>query len=1476
MSSLTRQNTLFVSEDWIQIYEAIQNVEFRAYDFDNFVSAIFNNLRETFPEEFNDWIDSSEFVMKVEVLAWLSQNISFRIDLNTRENFLATAERRDSLIRLAQNIAYRVNRVRGARGEFRIESIRTDQSLFDSNNVALQDREIVWNDPRNEDFFEQFIVILNSAFTNRTQFGRPLIRFQDGVSRIDQYVINGQAPSDGVYSFASSVNGVSLPFDIINARVNKNTGQFEELAPNPENAFNMFFRQDGLGLASNGSGFFVQTRQGRLQFREEEFLEPIRIRTVDIGVENINNDDFFIQEIDAQGNIIDEWEQVDTVFGESVSFLPTDSDATRRTSSSTIGNQATGNARKVYELDTLDNDRVRVRFGDGSFGAIPTGRFRFGYRTSNREPQVVEPSDIGQQTFTQPYTSNGQVFFLSITVALKEPIVNAARSETNFSIRTRANQVFYTQNRMITGRDYQAMYLRDNAIAKVKTVNRTYAGHSRFSALNDPTGLYQNLKITAEDGRIYNEDTLNVQFVTADTDILTNEQIVNQFIQPLLRKADKELKYYNDYPEAFFTNVLLWDQTSVVSDQSRGNITFNGVVQKVGDAATLNNLDKVNTDSVLRIKNAQGPTVRVVRVTDDGDIPDGIIFDQVIDDGTRLISVFPPFRNKLINAEQFSAEEQLNLNLNFGLSWNQNTETWDIITFDNLDADGEFSLEFQGDTSGAQLDASWLVKVEFIPGGADENQWRISDRGFGIFFESARENDFFFANNESVLDPETGQIKNDAICILECNEAKDSLRRRGIQGLGDLACPLFVTEDIGDGTTTQFKTSFNPLDPNSVITVDGVLQILGQDYSIITNVTGDIIQFVTAPVDGASILISLSEQFVNGVVDVRQFDGDGSTFEFDLTVELVIPTNLFVFVDGVMQRSSVDYGVGNIGTNASLVFTGGPPGPGTSIFVYMIHGIDSLVWTKLNFVGTGAQTDYILPVGNQNINTILMALDGIVQDSTLYTVVSTATSTTVSFTTAPGAGQQVRIVATRNPEFTKTRIYNFPTNGIQNSFALTGLNFVFDDTVIVAFNGVAQEGPWGAGVWSMSSNNVVFTTPPLSGTTLTVFVVAGAVGITSLFDEGFGIPDATTDNNLGNIAVSSCTVNYLGVTIPLFVEDALRHSDGYVNPNGLQVVPGDSDNSGFFDNPFIFKDLVVQDGITDLVLWRKIEESGVEITDPISPLTNPRGTYGRSSQGDIAAGDVLGLNDTDGDVHYDTSTNTWLVANATTGLWVVAPDQDDFIVKIGRDNLKFLWKHFAPDAFRIDPSVSNIMDTYILTTTFDEATRVALDNNTPLVDLPTPPTPESLRIQFADFDDFKAMSDSIVYHPARYKILFGDQAIPLLQAFFKVVQTQGSLISDSQLKLDILNAINQFFAVDNMDFGETFYLTELLAFIHQQLAPDVQSVVAVPKTGNQTFGRLFQIRSEPDELFISAASATDIELVDSLTDEELRIGTFVV
>jgi hypothetical protein len=158
------------------------------------------------------------------------------------------------------------------------------------------------------------------------------------------------------------------------------------------------------------------------------------------------------------------------------------------------------------------------------------------------------------------------------------------------------------------------------------------------------------------------------------------------------------------------------------------------------------------------------------------------------------------------------------------------------------------------------------------------------------------------------------------------------------------------------------------------------------------------------------------------------------------------------------------------------------------------------------------------------------------------------------------------------------------------------------------------------------------------------------------------------------------------------------------------------------------------------------------------------------------------------------------------------------------------------------------MDVYILTELYDFQIRSWLANDDPLTVMP----------------------DAIIFHSTRYLLLFGEQAEPELQATFKIVQTLGSQVSENNVKLRVLSAINTFFLAENWDFGETFYFTELAAFIHKELNPDIQSVVIVPDSNDQTFGAMFQVRSEPDQLFASAASAGDIKIVTSLTADELK------
>ena len=110
MAITDRQNKLLKAEDWKRIYQTFRNADFKSYDFDNLRRTMINYLRENYPEDFNDYIESSEYIALIDLIAFLGQNISYRVDLNARDNFLELAERRESVLRHARLLSYNPKR----------------------------------------------------------------------------------------------------------------------------------------------------------------------------------------------------------------------------------------------------------------------------------------------------------------------------------------------------------------------------------------------------------------------------------------------------------------------------------------------------------------------------------------------------------------------------------------------------------------------------------------------------------------------------------------------------------------------------------------------------------------------------------------------------------------------------------------------------------------------------------------------------------------------------------------------------------------------------------------------------------------------------------------------------------------------------------------------------------------------------------------------------------------------------------------------------------------------------------------------------------------------------------------------------------------------------------------------------------------------------------------------------------------------
>ena len=119
-----------------------------------------NYLRENYPEDFNDYIESSEYLALIDMMAFLGQSFAFRVDLNSRENFLELAERRESILRLSRTLSYNAKRNKPATGLLKWESVSTTEDVIDGNGRNVSNQEIVWNDPSNPNWLDQFIRII--------------------------------------------------------------------------------------------------------------------------------------------------------------------------------------------------------------------------------------------------------------------------------------------------------------------------------------------------------------------------------------------------------------------------------------------------------------------------------------------------------------------------------------------------------------------------------------------------------------------------------------------------------------------------------------------------------------------------------------------------------------------------------------------------------------------------------------------------------------------------------------------------------------------------------------------------------------------------------------------------------------------------------------------------------------------------------------------------------------------------------------------------------------------------------------------------------------------------------------------------------------------------------------------------------------------------------------------------------------------
>lgn len=1200
---MSDSSKLFAAEDWKKLYRAYNEIDLSSYDFDNLRRVLLDYVKNNFSEDFNDFIESSEFISLIDMMAYIGQSLAFRVDLNSRENFIDTATRQDSIIRLARMVGYKPKRNIAAMGMLKLNTISTTQDLTDSNGNNLRNVNVVWNDPTNSNFQEQFNIILNQAMSTNQLVGRPARKAViDGVTT-ELYEINSLnlAP---VLPFKQSIGGVNTDFEMIGAYIDSD-GDLEERLPVPNSGFSLLYRNDGRGNGSPNTGWFVMFKQGILYSTDFSVSTALPNQVLSINVNGINNSDIWLCELDSNGNFISLWNQVPEVSGTNV-----------------IYNSVSKNIRKIYSAVGRENDQIDLVFADDVFGKIPKGNFRVYYRSSNGLSYQIRPVDMTSVISNLNFRSkNGNLATLNMNFSLRTAVTNSSPAENFADIKVRAPQSYYTQNRMITGEDYNIYPVITNQnVLKAKAVNRTSSGTNRYLDIVDPTGKYSSIKLFADDGVIFYKITNDVfNFVWSDvtSDIVS---IIQNRVRPYLINQELTNFYYANYPRVDFSTAgFVWtalhesngsydgyfiDGTNLPQAFGPGAGSYPFFLPAAGTllkftAPTGKYFDR-NRNLVAGLPVVGSSTylwTSILSIAGDGrnfgagalDTGSGpVVFSEKIPNGSLLAQAMPELARDLGTLEALIFDS-IKKQVDFGLGYDQENAEWYFIDRRNLSTSETFDLSFARDNTNSNKDASWLMKFRFRNAA-----YSVSARLLQTVLHSVNQNKFYYDSAQLIKDPLTGKPVRDQIDFLKTN-----------------------------------------YDWNN------------QDKPYLSDVSF----------------------FIIGNVQDE---------------------------DGFVNNQEV----------------------------------------RLGFV-------------DENSNQVPQDPD--------------------SFARLVNVKPKRAAMATANI-----------LGGSINSITVTrgGSGYITAPSVVITGNG--------------------------TGATATATIVDGVVTAITVTNSGSGY-------TVGNIEIDP-GLKRLGVRADEFAVIFERYMD----------------SSSFYR-------------------WRIYDSSGVITVDNLENI----GTA--DANGDLYKNNQL---------IYVRANQKMYIWNANTGTYAITSDYKAYL---GRERLQFRYDHKAGDNRRIDPALSNLIDLYILTNFYSVNIRNWLKFDRDPLTKPQKPSSQELRNILSEIEEVKGMSDEIIYTPVEYKILFGALADPKLRARFQVVKNSASLVSDNEIRTRVVTAIDLFFSNASYDFGDTFYFTELAAFVHLQLAGLINSIVLIPESSSSEFGDLFQIVSRPDEIFLHDVSASDIDIVTNVT-----------
>ena len=1344
------------AENWIDIYNTyLDSINFAAGDFDSLKSSIRDYVSRQIPEQMNDWQESSETGIFVNSLAYLGSIENYRVDLNVNDLFPTTTTRKQSLLNFTKMLSYANKRNICANGLAKLVAVSTTQDVVDNSGTLLKGVTIKWNDQTNEDWLEQFLLIMNSAFTYTNPFGKPTKSISINKISNQLYQFNNVINTSCAYGFTTSVNNSMQKFEVVNPDIDTTLSTIKEITPIPERRFQILYRNDGAGNDSNNTGFFVYWKQGSLANNIYNFTDKIENNIIYVNDKNINNDDVWFQEISAStGYVTKNWTKLPA--SEYLSYTNTNNDI-----------------RTIYKVETDENDTIRVCFSDGFFGDIPYGLYRLWYRVSNGNSGLyIKPSDISNVSVTIPYYNNQNnnetnVYYLTLTFSVVDVshIRQSVATESLESIRENAPAVYSTQDRMVSNKDYN--YFPRSIGQPIKILNaieRTYAGNSRYIDLNDPTGLYSHVNVLATDGYLYNQTDVIKSSVSIGS--MTGEQIYEKYIEPLLSLKEISNLYYQNYdgemiPEDSATSIedmyyFYWKpkmiklgENTMIGGLKKSKALSSPIIYD-GDYSDCNNvlsdmtvgdmlcfqsyeiIDNIEHDSNsdiiwARVEKISQYIGKVSSVDELYEIPNPIIGQTYLVESTSGKTYYNYTGTDWEKCDEIpenvafiTISEILDTNKNWKVrkgwttsnKWSKFNKLTTIIDEDTRDTIIEKLTNGEDETSfgityypSVSTDGE-IGKWQYIGTSEDEQQELAKDELEMVVYSDS--SDMYGSNNQKVANWVVRVIYNSENQSWDI----DSHQSKVIFGSAEQASFFFNTSNKTTDKTGYFITEdiIKVLKSQEDSTYSFSKDYFWKPYNVIKYSDGyvDTQKFLAEAYDGdKDAVIDVPTQYTDmteslkKLIFIKSSDNSDAETAFLDYIDLYSDYDLKKYFDGGTKPdhekiNDVEYRL-SMWAEQRLSKSG---------YYYTYHKIRRIIPPE-----TLPDYDqfFYTPVGSNIILT-----DGTIVNWNL--------------------GKKETITGS-NIKYVVADIYR----GYH-----TQLPFFYDD--IEKYDGTIEENP----------------------TITDMYIIESDLPTSIPYEED-------------TIVKVYCDSNYNYETTFYYVK---------LNNNN--------------EKEWAF--------------------------------------YGKELHGYL--------------YYY----------NADTNKLQEYEEGNDYTLVEGLNNLTFLWKHYPTEDYIIDPCSTNIIDLYVLTNTYYNEVQEWVQNGKKGT-FPKAPSSYELKSLFSTLEANKMVSDTMVWHPVSYKLVFGANADTDTHCIFKVIK-KNDLVSDNEVKKRVIQLIDTFF--QNMGVGETFYFTQLSTYIENNIPSLIKTCVIVPTDTSNKFGSLFQIKCLDNEILLSSATLEDVQIISSITAQNIR------